>query len=83
MFQQQQKAKDKERGPKSIRRNVAQSGTDEDEEAGSVAAMRICNTVQDQIKEFKVGFLLATHLCFCLFSVSVYFRNLLVYYVLA
>ncbi|XP_062520442.1 dynein axonemal heavy chain 12-like [Corticium candelabrum] len=63
VFQQQQKAKDKERGPKSIRRNVAQSGTDEDEEAGSVAAMRICNTVQDQIKEFKAHLPVISTLC--------------------
>lgn len=54
VFQQQQKAKEKERGPKSVRRSVAQSGGDEEEESGSLAAMRICNSVQNQIKEFKV-----------------------------
>ena len=54
VFQQQQKAKEKERGPKSVRRSIAPTAGEDEEEGSSLAAMQICNTVQNQIKEFKV-----------------------------
>jgi dynein heavy chain len=61
IFQQQQKAKEKERGPKSVRRSIAAGA--EEEDGSSLAAMRICNTVQNQIKEFKTYLPIISTLC--------------------
>eukprot|EP00118_Oscarella_pearsei_P019988 m.215265 g.215265 ORF g.215265 m.215265 type:complete len:3605 (+) comp39831_c0_seq13:113-10927(+) len=61
VFQQQQKAKEKERAPKSVRRSDAQAG--HDDEAEEIAALRICSEIQSQIKGFKEYLPVISTLC--------------------
>ena len=55
VFQQQQKAKEKERAPRSVRRSDAQ-GIQDDDADESIAALKICNQIQTQIKDFKARY---------------------------
>ena len=44
--------KEKERAPRSVRRSDAQ-GIQDDDADESIAALKICNQIQTQIKDFK------------------------------